>query len=362
MSMNGKAIMVTNVLENINYDRYEIILLNYRGIFDKDIKTRLNKLPIKIINGICFGGVKGLFGFLKKYNEILKREEFDVVHSHIWDQSGLFMLIARINRVPIRVVHCHTTSKNSSRYGLVKVFFRDVIIWKLFKELIKIFGNKYLACSEEAAEWLFDKKLVQEKKTTIIPNGIDLSKYKVEQSIKLDIHQKYNIPTNKKNILFVGRLIYQKNPLFLLEVFKELKKIDDKVHLTMVGMGVMKKEIDAWIEKNNFFNDVTQIEKTNEIPKLLSLSSLFLLPSNYEGLGIVLVEAQAAGVPCITSTKVPQEVQCGLVKFVDLEKGKEYWAKESYSLLMNSSNYSIDNKKLEKFDIKTTVDIISKIY
>lgn len=156
LGMNGKAVFLCNLLENTDFDKYDITILNYRAENALPIIERLSKLPVKIQTP----SDKSNKTFIAFLNDYLNQNKVDVVHSHIWDLSGLFLFIAKKHKVPVRVCHSHNTSKAEGRYNPIKEFVRDKIIWNVLKQMIQHNGNRFVACSEEAAKWLFTKKNV----------------------------------------------------------------------------------------------------------------------------------------------------------------------------------------------------------
>jgi glycosyltransferase involved in cell wall biosynthesis len=320
LGMNGKAVFVCNLLENTDFENYEVTIINFRAEHADPVIKRLEKLPIRIVNP-HEGGLKNFCTFL---NVHFKENHYDVCHSHIWDLSGLFLAIAKHNHIKIRVVHSHNTSKADGRYNKLKVFVRDKILWNYLRYLIKTSANRWVACSEEAAEWLFPKSIIQDKKYMVVSNGIDLKRFKSPDRTR----------HNPTEILFAGRLIYQKNPLFAINTFHEYLKLDPTAHMTMVGKGMMEAEVEAEIKRLGLVNQITCVYETSEMEKYYKNADVYLFPSNYEGLGITLIEAQASGLKCLASDVVPRESQCGLVKYKPLQDGYFSWGGYSQNCLM----------------------------
>lgn len=320
LGMNGKAVFVCNLLENTDFDKYEVTILNFRSEHADPVISRLEKLPVKIIDPKK-SGIKDFCIFL---NAHFKEKRYDVCHSHIWDLSGLFLAIAKHHKIKVRVAHSHNTSKAEGRYNVLKGFMRDKILWNYLRYLIRTCANRWVACSEEAAAWLFPEPIIREKKYTVVSNGIDMDRF------KCSIRERHN-PTE---ILFAGRLIYQKNPLFAINTFHEYLKIDPTAHMTMVGKGTMETEVINEIEKLGLTDKITLVKETSEMEKYYKNADIYLFPSNYEGLGITLIEAQASGLKCLASDVVPKESQCGLVKYKSLNDGFSKWGGISPNCLM----------------------------
>lgn len=344
LSMNGKAIFVCNLLNETDYSLYEITILNFWGGIAEPIQNRLSDLPVKIINPTN----KGFIGFLEEYISLLKTEKYDVVHSHMWDLSGLFLAIAKHYNVPIRVCHSHNSQKVKGRYNPIHEFIRDKIVWNFLKYLIEKKSNRRLACSDLAVNWLYTPKAVEDG-VKILHYGIDLNVFK---------------PAIEKrkghNLLFIGRLIHQKNPLFLLDVFKYYAQKHPDAILTIVGDGNLRNECDAYIDNNNLRNKIIHYPSASNTQELYQKADLFILPSFYEGLGIVLVEAQATALPCLASDTIPALADCGMIKFKSLNDGAESWASAIDEVM--DSNMTIDYNKLNEYSNSTVAKIVYDFY
>ncbi len=157
LGMNGKAVFVCNLLEHADYTKYDVTILNYRAEGAEPIIERLRKLPVKILSP----SDKSNKTFMNLLNDYLHKNHVDVVHSHIWDLSGLFLRVAKKHGVPVRVCHSHNTSKASGRYNPIKEFLRDKVIWSILQKMIKFYGNRFVACSDEAARWLFTLQIIR---------------------------------------------------------------------------------------------------------------------------------------------------------------------------------------------------------
>lgn len=347
LGMTGLAVFVCNLLENSDYDRYDITIVNFGLEHADPVISRIKNLPVKIVDP-----PKGnLFVFCRFLNHFFKHNHFDIIHSHVWDLSGLFLAIAHHRGISIRVVHSHNTSKAKKRYNRVKEFVRDKVIWRIFRHMIKTHANRFVCCSEEAAKWLYVPPIINKMKYTVIPNGINLSWFSNPQRV---IHKPIEI-------LFAGRFDYQKNPVFAVECFSEYLKINPTAHMTMVGKGKMDSEVRTAINKFGLAENVIIVTETNEMPKYYQSADIFLLPSNYEGLGIVLIEAQASGLKCLASDNIPNEVQCGLVRFKPLQDGARAWG-HTIEELIHDDEMKINLEQLNHYSIEYTVKLMDKVY
>jgi len=162
----------------------------------------------------------------------------------------------------------------------------------------------------------------------VIHNAIDVSRFVYDPEVRERVRREQGA-SDDKIALFVGRLDPQKNPVFLLNIFHEIVKREKGWQLWIVGDGVLRDEVEAKIKACGLEAQVHLLGSRSDVNELMQAADIFLLPSKFEGLGIVLIEAQAASLPCITSKDVvPREVDVtGLVEFVSLEEDAAHWAK-----------------------------------
>lgn len=157
LGMNGKAVFLCNVLEQTNFSKYDITILNFWGRTADPIAKRLEGLPIRIV---VSRHKHGFMAFLSELKQLLKTEKFDVVHSHMWDLTGIFLGYAKWYGVPVRVAHSHNSQKVAGRYNPIKEFIRDKVVWNILKKAIELNANRYFACSNLAANWLYTSKVI----------------------------------------------------------------------------------------------------------------------------------------------------------------------------------------------------------
>ena len=202
-------------------------------------------------------------------------------------------------------------------------------------------------------EYMYGKSWEKKPNTWIINNGIELERFRAS------VVQKD--PTVKR-IISVGRMVREKNPLFALEVMDELRKLRQDFVYEWVGDGNLREQVEAVIRENSLGEHVRLLGIRNDIEKLLPHRDLFLMPSLFEGLGIALIEAQAAGLPCVGSDQIPELANCGGCRFVSLEESAAHWAAVISDLLDGKHTLSVDPEKLRKFDISYTIEQLEQVY
>lgn len=201
-------------------------------------------------------------------------------------------------------------------------------------------------------------------KVEIINNAIDLDKFKFDENIRKKKREELGISKDTKVIGHIGRLVTVKNHTFLLEVFNEVYKKDKNVILILAGAGPLENEIKEKIKSLNLESNVKLLGGRNDANELYQVFDLFILPSLYEGLAVVGIEAQASGLPCILSNEVPKETKIlDSSEFVSLTEPKEKWAEVVMNSINNTERKDTSEKlKARNFDIKLEAKKLEDMY
>lgn len=351
ISPEGIGTFLLNVFENMDDKNIQVdfaLATEYKQFYEE----RLINEGAKIYRTYEIG--RGIKGKIKHFINLIKiiksKGPYDVVHSHMDFFNGINLLAAYIAGTPIRISHAHIAVNGENTSYLKKIYM------KIMKFLIRKFSNERLGCSQEANLYINGNK-----NEVVIKNGINLTNFKeiYKSNKEVDIC----IDRNKKNIITIGRIEEQKNPEFIVEVIKELVNIDKDYVLWWVGVGTLKSRVEELIKIYELEENIFLLGNRKDVPNLLSNIDYMLFPSKWEGLGIVLIEAQAAGVPCFISDTIPKEADLGLCTILKLEQNAEKWA-ELIDKYINNKTFkkNIDNKKLNEFDIKYTVNQLKGIY
>lgn len=242
-------------------------------------------------NTVRYLNPKSLFKFRKSFEESLSN--IDVVHIH---EAYLLVFVSDILRKKrIKVVtHAHTTKFSDSKLAA----FRN----KILCFPTRFISDGLLACSYEAGKAYFGKK----SKFQVLPNGIEVSKYKYNPNFRSQIRKELNISDKTFVIGHVGRLCKQKNQFFLLDCYKEINTVFEDCALIIIGEGPLDVELKEYVAKNEIRN-VRFLGRKANVNQYYNAFDVFMLPSLFEGLGIVLIEAQVNGLPCFVSEFIPKE-------------------------------------------------------
>ena len=265
---------------------------------------------------------ESLFKNLKQVYAVMKNGGYDAVHIHNEETSGLYSALAIFCNIKVRIVHAHYAYKSA---GMMRKAYNIVM-----SSLIKLTATNWVACSWDAGVALFGEKAVLHDKFSVLHNAIEIADFAYSDQKRMNAREKLGIDKETFVIINVGRLTYQKNPERTLEIFKEICKMNDDSLLLMVGIGELEETVRAIIGRYNLEAKVRLLGMRDDVNTLLQAADAFLLPSRYEGLGIVYVEAQAAGLHTYATVgKVPKEAGvCDLMHFCEEEAAPEEWARE----------------------------------
>ena len=290
---------------------------------------------------------------------ILKEGKYDVFQTNIDLFNGPNLFMAWLAGVPVRCCHSHNTMQQRS---LVQGMTLPIRIYQsIMKWMCWTFSNRRNGCSEDAMDFLFaGRNWHQDKYPIVINNGIDIELFRkpigiVAKKKELGLTARYNIVT-------VGRIIPQKNPLFIAETFSELCKLRNDVDFVWVGIGDKEAECRDILKKNCILDRVYFFGSRSDVNEILQCCDMFYMPSVFEGLGIVIIEAQAAGLPCLVSDVVPHEANCGACKFVSLNEDKIQWARYMSDILDGNIVLKSDENKIQAFSVKHMAEQMQQVF
>ena len=296
------------------------------------------------------------FKYHKELKKVLKENNYKIVHSHISTMSVFSLFAAKCAGVPVRIAHSHsTTNKKEKKKNLMK---------QILRPFSKVFATDYMCCSELAGRWLFGNKEYDKGNVYLLNNAIDLDKFKYDESLRKKKRKELGIKDNTLVIGHLGRFVAQKNHTFLIDIFNEIHKKKKDSILLLAGQGPLEEEIKNKVKDLNLDDSVKFLGQRNDANELYQAFDVFLLPSLYEGLPVVGVEAQAAGLLCYFSDDMTKETKVlDITKFMSLNNPPEEWAK---NILKDVKKYKrIDTSKemtAKNFNIKEEAKRLEEYY
>lgn len=292
-----------------------------------------------------------------KLKEFLKKNNYRIVHIN----SGNFFFNVFVSYaiksagVPVRIIHSHNAG-DTSKSKLKKMAFN------LLKPVLNRNATDLFACSMLAANYMFTEETVKSGKVKIIPNGIDTSKFAYNESVRNQVRSELGL--NDKFIVGnVARFMPQKNHTFLIEVFEKVAEKNDKAVLLLIGQGELMNNIKALVAKKGLSEKVIFLGQRNDVDKLYQAMDAFVLTSFHEGFGIVTIEAQSSGLPCIVSDNIPEEanvtktmlrlpLSCSSKKWADAILKSECKVRKNNSGIVSDAGY----------DVKSVSDMMKRFY
>lgn len=257
----------------------------------------------------------GVVKYVWQLFRLMLKERFDVIHVH-GNSAGMAieLMVAWLTGTKIRIAHAHNTKTEHERM--------HQMLYPMFRKLC----NVHLACGQQAGEFLYRGDSFIE-----IKNGVDLRKYDFDPTIRMKMRQELGV----QDEILLGHIgIFEpvKNHRFLLEMFEELIKQNPHYKLVMLSDGSLFQEMKQKAKELGIEQNVIFVGRTNRVEQYMQAMDMLLLPSLYEGLPMVLVEAQAAGLPCLASDQVSRQANlAGLVRFLPITDFK-YWIDEIQDL------------------------------
>ena len=354
-----EPIRVAHIIDVMDSGGIEAVVMNYYRNVDRTkvqfdfITSNTSTLPqkkeIKTLGGRIFliPRVKHLKLYKKELKRILTENKYDIVHCHMGTLAMFPLKVAKKCGIKIRICHAHsTTSKREWKRNFLK---------KILKPFAKKYATHYFACGNYAGKWLFGKKTFDNKQIYIMPNSINIDKYRFNEGIRQEIRQKYHIE-DKFVIGHIGRFVSQKNHNFLVDVFNEVLKHRKDVVLLLVGEGPLEEDVRNQVLKLGISENVKFLGVRKDCEKIYQAMDMFVLPSLYEGLPVVGVEAQCSGLPCLFSNTTTDEIIINNnAKMLPLVKDK--WVTE-LNKINKDDRCEIDSFKM---DIKkSSIDLYTK--
>ena len=351
MNRGGLETMLMNYYRKVDKTKIQFDFMVHRmerGDYDDEIEAmggRIYRMP-----QIKPGNYRKYFKELERFFE--EHSEYKVVHSHINENSGFVLRAAKKYGVPCRIAHNHVSGLGIDYKFPFRMYARMVL---------KNMPTDLYACSEEAGKWLFGKNKVINNEINILNNAIDLENFKYKQAIRNKLRNELNID-NKLVIGHVGRFHKSKNHEFLVDVFNEVYKKNKDTVLLLIGNGSELNSIKDKVNKLNINENVIFLGVRSDISQLMNAMDVFVFPSKFEALPVVLVEAQATGLKCIVSTGVPPEVDItNSIEFLELTQRPNVWANKILNLDIKHNDNSILIKE-KGYDIWDNVNKLTQMY
>jgi glycosyltransferase involved in cell wall biosynthesis len=331
MNRGGLETMLMNYYRQVDRTKIQFDFMVHRneeGHYDKeiiDLGGKLFRMP-QIRPGNYRLYFKQLDEFFKKHSY------YKVVHSHINENSSFVLRAANRADIPCRIAHSHLSDLGLDLKYPFRLYARSVM---------KNNPNNYFACSKKAGEWLFGKNHPDRGDIKVLNNAVDVKKFKFNEQVRARVRNELQTG-NKLVIGHIGRINKQKNHDFLIDIFKEVQEREPDSLLVLAGEGHLRKAVEQKVKSLGLSEHVRFLGVREDVADLFQSFDLFLFPSLFEGLPVVLVEAQAAGLNCIVSDTITKETDItGRLKFKSLNDSPENGLKVFFLPPMNIKTHQM---------------------
>lgn len=352
-----KKILIFGMSENLG--GVETVIMNYYRNIDKkkiqfDFLYNTEKIAyeeeITKIGGKTFK-ITPRAKSIRKYKLDMKNffknhsKDYDAIWVNLCILSNIdWLKYAKKYGIRIRIIHSHNSKNMTSKL--------KYILHKINKHFLKKYATNFWACSNEAGKWFYSKSIMKSNNYKIINNAIDIEEYKFNSTTREEYRKKMGIE-NKLVIGHIGRMHFQKNHEFLINIFYEINKINENTHLLLIGTGPEEEKIKEKVKMLNLEKNISFLGMRKDIKNLFQAMDVFLFPSLFEGLPLVLVEAQANGIDIYASKEgiPPNAKMSENFEFVSLRQQAMEWAK----LILSKTHKRENNRESIKkcgYDIK----------
>lgn len=356
---NGIAKVIMNYYDCLIKQGYSVdflLILNLEP--KKEYIEQITKANSKIFVVPKGNKLEKCLNLIKELPQILKNNQYDIVHVNLVRMYALCCIwISKVMKVKNIIFHIHNPIPETKK-------IKQTII-KFFNFLCIKGSNHYFACSVSAGKSIFDKRNFY-----VVRNLIQTTQYAFDENARNRYRSEWNIKDNDFLIGNIARFENQKNPFFIIDIISELMQSEKDVKFLWIGEGNLKNKIKDYIKEKRIDNKCIILGNRDDVNKIYSSLDLFFLPSKYEGLGIVFIEAQCAGVPVLTSNKVPlQDLRItDLFQHLELEKNEKAWKEKIIDIKRKKYRYKreqyCDIIRKTKYDISNNyimVELYNKI-
>lgn len=352
MNRGGAETMIMNYYRHIDRSKIQFDFVENTfepAAFDDEIR----KLGGRIYNCPHYNG-KNHFAYKKWWKAFFEehKDEYQIVHGHIGSTAAIYLAVAKEYGL-YTIAHSHNTRTSWNAREL---------LYAIYAYPTRHIADRFFACSYEAGVSRYGKVFSADKDIcSIISNAIDTDDFVFDPEKRNQMREQLGVE-DKFVVGHVGRFMNQKNHSFLIDIFSELHKTNEDSVLLLIGGGLLENSIKKKVDELQLADSVIFAGIQSNMPDFYQAMDVFVLPSLFEGLGIVNIEAQTSGLPCYVSTGVSKEAKISeLLKYIPLEKGAGYWA-EQISVVPNNRVDMREEIKNAGYDITENAAHLCEIY
>ena len=347
LGINGISNVIFTYYRNLDNNKFKMDFATVLDVHDKYRKEiEYNNSQLHLISDRDKNPIK----YIIELSKIIKENEYEIVHIHGNSSMIILELIAAIlGGARLRIAHSHNTECSNNRLSVI------------LRPVLNLLCNFRIACGIEAGKWMFGNK-----EFVTLKNGIDMSQYEFIEETRKKIRSELGI-NNELVVGHIGTFNFQKNHEKLIDIFTKVLDKDRTIKLLLIGDGEKKESIETKIKELKIEKNVILYGISDNVNELIQAIDIFVLPSRFEGLPCVLIEAQALGTPCIVSSNVSKESKFGEnVQYIDLDKSSELWAEKILDIdIDNRYEKSKITKKIlqsKGYDIRKAIEELETVY
>lgn len=361
--MNSSPVRVAQIMGIMENGGVEAVVMNYYRAIDRE-RVQFDffvdetcsfpqRAEIASLGGRCYlvPSYAHPIRYICALKHLYRENGYQIVHAEINTMSVFPLFAAWLARVPVRICHNHSTShRGEGAKSVVKLLLRP---------FARVFATHYFACGDTAARWMFGARRVDSGRVTVLPNAIDLHHFSFSPESRDAVRQEIGVGETALVVGHIGRFMYQKNHAFLLKIFQALLIQRPDAILMLAGEGELLDATHALAKTLGIEHRVRFLGVRRDAERLYSAMDVFCLPSFYEGLPVVMVEALANGLSCVVSNQVTRELNEFRVAQLPLDAPPERWAQ---ALIEAPRTDAAPEALVERFDIRATAKQLEAFY
>lgn len=281
-------------------------------------------------------------------HKLFHKYKYDILHCNVMNSGFFILMIANRYGIPVRILHSHATQNGDKKWKEIRN--------KIFCRFSLMHANYYFSCSHLAGDYLFGKDNYY-----LIPNAIDTDKYQYNRSYRMT-HRNSENCGNKLVVMTAGRLTKQKNPKFIVDIIFALSQLNDNFVFWWFGNGELEQSIIQYAKDKNVYQYIKFWGASPSVNEYYSAADVFILPSLYEGLPVVGIEAQVSGMPVLFSEQITKETQfVKEVEFLSLSSS-ELWAEHIWNYCDFDREKYVESIHTEAFSIEKQCQKLEHLY
>lgn len=314
---------------------------------DTELKQYLSRYGSRLVE---IATLKHPLKQFRQVKELIRQEQYDIAYLNVstsMDMPAAFA--AKACHVPRRILHSHSGG-NDCESPLKKMIFD--FLQRVCRPVFYRAGNEFCACSVKAGYWMYPRRIVRSEKFQVIYNAVDREKFRFRPEIRTRMREELEIE-DRFAVGHVGNFCYQKNHTYLIKIFRALHEKRPDAILLLVGQGIRFEDVKRQVEEEGLSGAVRFLGRREDVDHVLQAMDVFLLPSHFEGLPTVGIEAQCTGLPCVISDSVTEETRISdRCSFISLKESPERWADEVIRMGEMERENAVLNENAVDYDLE----------